>query len=71
VRVGIGLSHVVDGVLAHWLLGIHPIKLDSSNPLLWDFIWAAFGLVPLIIGWMLLRRLSPRQRGVPAWPSCR
>lgn len=57
VLIGFGLWHVVDSVLSHWLLGIHRIRLDSANPLLWDLIWfAAFGVVPLIAGWVLLRR---------------
>ena len=55
--IGFGLWHVVDGVLSHWVLGIHRIKLDSPDPLLWDLIWfAAFGMVPLIAGWLLARR---------------
>lgn len=54
--IGFGAWHVVDSVLSHWLLGIHRIKLDSPNPLLWDLIWfVAFGLVPLLLGWLLLK----------------
>lgn len=57
VLVGFGLWHIVDAVLSHWLLGIHRIKLDSPNPLAWDLIWlAAFGVLPLVVGWGLLRR---------------
>lgn len=57
VLVGFGLWHIVDAVLSHWLLGIHRIKLDSPNPLAWDLIWlAAFGVLPLVAGWRLLRR---------------
>ncbi|ANI80440.1 DUF2243 domain-containing protein [Sphingobium sp. EP60837] len=59
--IGFGLWHIVDSVLSHWLLGIHRIKLDSPNPLMWDLIWfTVFGLVPLIVGWLLLRN-----RGAP------
>lgn len=54
---GFGVWHLVDGVLSHWVLGIHRIKLDSAQPLLWDLVWlAAFGLAPLGLGWILLRR---------------
>jgi uncharacterized membrane protein len=57
VMIGFGLWHIVDSVLSHWVLGIHRIKLDSPNPLLWDLIWfAAFGLAPLLVGWLMLRR---------------
>ena len=57
VLIGFGAWHVIDAVLSHWLLGIHRIKLDSPNPLAWDLIWlAAFGVLPLVAGWRLLRR---------------
>ncbi len=68
--VGFGVWHVVDGVLSHWVLGIHRIKLDSDSPLVWDLIWlVGFGLVPLLVGLTLLRshrsRLgSPRPSAV-------
>lgn len=64
--IGFGLWHLVDSVMSHWLLGIHRIRLDSHNPLLWDLIWlAAFGIVPLLAGWLLSRR----QRAVPGGRS--
>lgn len=69
LMMGFGLWHIVDGILSHWLLGIHRIKLDSPDPLVWDLIWfALFGLVPLIAGWLLLRRraIPPTVRDGPA-----
>src|SRR5690606_4054009 len=55
--IGFGLWHVLDGVLSHWVLGIHRIKLDSDTILLWDLIWfVAFGLVPMAAGRVLVRR---------------
>lgn len=55
--VGFGLWHVVDAVLSHWILGIHRLKIDSPNPLTWDLLWlGAFGIVPLLGGFALLRR---------------
>ena len=60
---GFGTWHLLDGVLSHWLLGIHRIRLDSPNPLLWDLVWfVAFGVVPLLLGWSLLRRRRPPSR---------
>ncbi|WP_413062371.1 DUF2243 domain-containing protein (plasmid) [Sphingomonas carotinifaciens] len=57
VPVGFGAWHVLDSVLSHWVLGIHRIRVDSAAPLMWDVIWfAAFGVVPLLLGWMMLRR---------------
>ena len=61
--VGFGAWHLVDAVLAHWVLGIHRVRVDSPDPLMWDLIWlAAFGLVPLAGGAVALRR-----RG--SWPA--
>jgi len=55
--VGFGAWHAIDALLSHWLLGIHRIRIDSPNPLLWDLLWlAAFGIVPLVLGWRWLRR---------------
>lgn len=54
--LGFGLWHVADGVLSHWLLGIHRIKLDSPNPLMWDLIWFfVFGVLAMVAGWLLMR----------------
>ena len=53
---GFGLWHIVDGILSHWVLGIHRIRLDSENVLLWDLIWfVGFGVLPAAAGWLLLR----------------
>jgi uncharacterized membrane protein len=60
VLLGFGLWHAVDAVLSHWVLGIHRVRLDSADPLLWDIGWlAAFGLVPVLAGWRLLRGGGP------------
>jgi len=58
--VGFGLWHIVDSIASHWVLGIHRIKLDSPNPLMWELIWfTAFGVVPLVIGVLMLRGVGP------------
>ncbi|HEY4585813.1 MAG TPA: DUF2243 domain-containing protein [Brevundimonas sp.] len=57
ILIGFGIWHAIDSVLSHWVLGIHRIKLDSANPLVWDLIWFfAFGVLPLIVGFLLMRR---------------
>ena len=54
---GFGLWHAVDALLSHWLLGIHRIRVDSPDPLLWDLAWLVlFGLAPLFVGWRWMRR---------------
>jgi uncharacterized membrane protein len=55
--VGFGGWHILDGVLSHWLLGIHRIRMDAAEPLLWDLAWfVAFGIVPLLVGLAMRRR---------------
>ena len=56
VLTGFGAWHVLDAVLSHWILGIHRIRTDVADPLAWDLAWlAAFGLAPLVLGWILSR----------------
>jgi uncharacterized membrane protein len=67
VLLGFGVWNVLDVALAHWILRIHRIRLDTNQPLLWDLAWlAVFGLGP-IAGWLLLRgRLSGPGNGAAA-----
>ena len=49
--LGFGLWHLVDSVLSHGILGIHRIKIDSPNPLIWNLLWfVGFGVLPAAIG---------------------
>lgn len=44
---GFALWHLLDAVLSHWLLGIHRIRMDSTQPMAWDIGWLlVFGLLP-------------------------
>jgi uncharacterized membrane protein len=61
--IGFGSWHLVDALLSHWLLGLHRVRMDVGNPLVWDLAWlAVFGVVPVLAGW-LLGRHRPRPRG--------
>jgi uncharacterized membrane protein len=63
--IGFGVWHIVDAVLSHWLAGIHRIRMNADNPLVWDLIWfVAFGLLPLIAG-VLIRRGTVHLRSRP------
>ena len=54
ILIGFGAWHIVDAALSHWLLGIHRIRMDTGSPLLWDLLWLGFfGLVPLVLGWIV------------------
>lgn len=66
--VGFGAWHVVDAVLSHWLTGIHHIRMDVPDPVLWDVLWlAVFGLLPLVAG--LEIRRGRRRHGPPEKPA--
>jgi uncharacterized membrane protein len=69
ILIGFGIWHMADSILSHWLLGIHRIRQDSPNPLLWDLIWfGAFGLIPILLGAMLRRhRGGPMTGRGTAW----
>jgi len=55
--IGFGAWHVVDAILSHWLLGIHRIRMDVPNPLLWDILWfVLFGVLFIAAGILLRRR---------------
>jgi hypothetical protein len=57
--IGFGVWHIVDGLLSHWVTGIHRIRMDSDNPLFWDLLWFfLFGVAPLLIGLWLRGRGS-------------
>jgi uncharacterized membrane protein len=55
--IGFGVWHILDGVVVHWLLGLHHIRADSANPLFWDLLWLfLFGVLFVAAGWRLERR---------------
>ncbi len=57
--IGFGVWHVVDAVLSHWITGIHRIRMDSPNPLLWDLLWLfLFGIIPLLVGIRMRKTLT-------------
>ena len=54
--IGFGVWHSLDAVLSHWILGIHRIRMDAENVLLWDLIWFfVFGIAFIAAGWLIGR----------------
>ncbi|CAO3433023.1 DUF2243 domain-containing protein [Azospirillum doebereinerae] len=54
--IGFGVWHMLDGVLSHWILGIHRVRMDVENRLFWDLLWfVVFGVVFAMAGWWLRR----------------
>jgi uncharacterized membrane protein len=67
VLIGFGVWHVLDAFVSHWVLGLHRIKMDSANPLVWDLAWfVAFGVVPLVIGLLMPKGGRPSLRSSAA-----
>jgi uncharacterized membrane protein len=59
VLLGFGGWNFVDVAGFHWAIGIHRVRMDSPQPLLWDLLWlAAFGAIPFALGLWLHRRSS-------------
>ncbi len=66
--LGFAAWQFADVILVHWAIGLHRVRVDVPNPLLWDIGWlVVLGSLPLIAGLGLLRgqsriadRRSPR-----------
>lgn len=52
--IGVGTFNLVEGILAHHILGIHHVK-SGPNELAWDLGFLAVGALLVVIGWLLLR----------------
>jgi uncharacterized membrane protein len=52
--IGIGIFHIADSVINHWILQIHHIR-DGANAFAYDLGFFIIGLIVLVIGLRLLR----------------
>jgi uncharacterized membrane protein len=65
VLLGFGIWQFTDVILFHWLIGIHRIRVDVPNPLLWDLGWLAiFGVPAVLAAWWVDSRRD-RDSGPP------
>ncbi len=62
MAAGWGLFNLVEGIVDHHLLGIHHVREDVSNVLLWDLAFLAFGAILVGVGWAMIKA---GQREVP------
>jgi uncharacterized membrane protein len=61
---GFGVWNFIDVGLFHWTLGIHRIRINAPDPMLYDVSWLiALGAIPFAIGWLLLRSDKARPTG--------
>ena len=57
--VGWGLFNVVDQLVFHLALGAHHIRMDADNPAVYDWTFAAAGVLLVAGGWALARSDQP------------
>jgi uncharacterized membrane protein len=60
--IGAGLFNLVEGLIAHQILGIHHVK-PGPHQLAWDLGFLASGVLMILVGWMMLNQKlrSPSQ----------
>jgi len=60
VLIGFGAWNVGNGLVAHWLLDVHHVRLDVPEPMRWDVVWfALFGVLFIAAGIALRMRRDP------------
>lgn len=58
--LGFATWQAVDVGVFHWIVGIHRVRVDVPDPLVWDIGWLVVtGVPPLLLGWALMRRPDP------------
>jgi uncharacterized membrane protein len=55
LAAGWGLFNLVEGSIDHHILGIHHVRENVPNVLLWDLGFLAVGAILVVIGWSLIR----------------
>jgi len=55
---GWGAFNVVEGVVDHLLLGLHHVRDDLGGPVGWDLAFVAIGLLQVLAGALLARRVA-------------
>lgn len=55
LAMGWGLFNLVEGIVDHHLLGIHHVREDVANILVWDLGFLAFGAILVAIGWAMIQ----------------
>ena len=60
--VGWSSFNVVEGIVDHYLLGLHHVKEGSNNLLAWDLGFLAWGAI-MLVGGLALMRKGDRETG--------
>jgi uncharacterized membrane protein len=62
--LGFAAWQFADVTLVHWAMGLHRVRIDVPNPLVWDVGWlVVLGSLPLLGGVWLLRGQSQNASG--------
>lgn len=67
--VGFGAWHVADGILFHWILGIHRIRMAADALLAWDLLFFVPGVLLVVAGWLLRATIGPGSDAGPDRPG--
>ena len=43
----------MEGLIDHQILGVHHVRDDLGAPPSWDIAFLAFGILLIVVGWML------------------
>ncbi len=58
---GWGVFNVVEGLIAHQLLGVHHVRDDVGAPQSWDIGFLILGGLLIVVGWAL-QKVADKQR---------
>lgn len=58
VVAGFGVFNILDGIVNHWLLGVHHVRDDLGAPLAWDLGFLVVAVLLTVAGWLLYRHGS-------------
>jgi uncharacterized membrane protein len=62
---GWGVFNVVEGLVNHQILGVHHLRDDLGAPLSWDLGFLVFGVLLIVVGWVIHRRGARTLRDRP------
>lgn len=65
--IGWGSFNLVEGLLAHHVLGVHHVRDDLGGPLSWDIGFLLSGVVLMFVGWALSRSGRSVVAEEPGW----
>jgi hypothetical protein len=67
--LGFSIWQFSDVVIFHWIIGIHRIRVDVENPLLWDLGWLMVFAVPslFLAVWLLRKEGGPGVKSRPGF----